>query len=73
MANEELRPCPFCGGKGEVDSKLRDGYKDFLKDPDANAYFVVCRSCAADGPWSKSESGARRMWNMRVEVHNAKD
>ena len=63
---ERLVSCPFCGGTGYLENILRDGYKDFPDDPDARAYCVRCRSCAAEGPWAKSEYGARRLWNIRV-------
>lgn len=62
---ERLVSCPFCGGDGYLSSALRDGYQSFSNDPDAQAYYVVCRSCAAEGPWAKSEYGAVRMWNTR--------
>jgi Lar family restriction alleviation protein len=63
---ERLKPCPFCGGEPIEDSMLRDGYARFRKDRDAHAHFVRCRSCGAEGPWFKSASGARRLWNTRT-------
>jgi hypothetical protein len=66
-AEVELGPCPFCGGEPIPGNVLRDGYWIYRNDPDAFAYFIRCRSCAAQGGWSKSgEAGARRLWNMRV-------
>lgn len=61
----ELLPCPFCDGEPLIDSTVREGYERRRDDPDANAWFVRCRSCAAQGGWAKTESGARRWWNMR--------
>jgi len=59
--NENLLPCPFCGGDRPYLSKtLRDG------EPDAYAHFVVCHSCACQGGWAKTEGNARRNWNMRT-------
>ena len=63
--------CPFCGGQGVPYRVLRDGYADAKGDPDAYAYFVRCRACAAEGPWSKVAAGAERMWNTRVEPDTA--
>lgn len=34
-------------------------------EPDAWAHFVICRSCAAQGPWFKTPGNATRMWNTR--------
>lgn len=59
--------CPFCGGMPYLTKTERAGYQDFPDDPDRFAYTMVCRSCAAEGPWQKSESSARRMWEMRVK------
>ncbi len=61
----ELQPCPFCAGKGYCSNKIRDGYENYQDDPDAYAHWVICNSCAATGGWSKSKSGAARMWNLR--------
>ncbi len=65
---DELKLCPFCGGKGRHNKGNRDGYEDWQDDPDAYAHWIVCRSCAATGGWSKSETGAVRMWNLRPEA-----
>ena len=59
-----MKPCPFCGGQGIASKVLRGGCKD--GEPDAWAYFIRCRSCAAEGGWMKTESGGLRMWNMRT-------
>lgn len=68
---EELLPCPFCGGGAVEHSVLRDGYDKWPDDPDARAHSVRCRSCAAEGGWAKSASGARRWWNSRVAALRA--
>ena len=62
----DLLPCPFCGGDPIRHRDLRDGYENFKDDPDAWAHYVVCRSCASQGGWAKSVTGAARWWNMRV-------
>lgn len=61
-----LLPCPFCGGDGLFDCDLRDGYENYKDDPDAYAYTIRCRCCAAEGGWAKSASGAQRLWNSRA-------
>lgn len=65
---EALLPCPFCGGEGIPRKGLRDGYDNYQDDPDAWAHYIICRSCAGQGGWAKSASGARRWWNMRVPL-----
>ena len=59
-----LLPCPFCHGQlVSIDKVLRTGYADCVDDPDAYAWTVWCFSCAAVGPWGKSQSSAIRGWN----------
>ncbi len=50
-----IKKCPFCGGEALVRKELRD------------CYYLFCRCCAAQGPWTKNEKGAIRMWNMRTK------
>ena len=57
--------CPFCGGHATMRRVLRDGCKD--GEPDAWAYYVVCRSCAAQGGGGKSKESALRCWSQRVK------
>lgn len=68
--NTQLLPCPFCGGEGIPEKQLRGGFEHDRDDPDAYAYTVRCRSCAAEGGWSKNPAGATRQWNMRHPVLN---
>lgn len=64
VSMSDLFPCPFDGGEAIPDRELRYGCQD--GDPDAWAYYIRCRTCAAEGPWKKTPSGADRAWNMRV-------
>lgn len=60
-----LLPCPFCGGKANVEC---------VGEPDANGDPVVFRvECENDCMWrqSISELEASNVWNDRVELHNA--
>ena len=53
--SEELKPCPFCGGKAEILN-----YSE-------NAWLVYCRMC--DGMverWRKTKKEAIEQWNRRV-------
>lgn len=64
--SEELKPCPFCGGEPSLKRQAR--FDNDTRGPDAWAFFFVCRSCSAEGPWSKTEGGALMMWNMRPDA-----
>lgn len=56
---DELLPCPFCGGKANIEERI---HKHF----DEDRYFAVCISCACEGAWATTKSGAVRGWNSRV-------
>lgn len=48
--------CPFCGSE-----KARLNWGGF------NTYaYVECQTCGAQGPPNGTDSGAVRVWNMRV-------
>ena len=54
--NEELKPCPFCGGKAIIVQRL--------KDIGINKYFVKCTKCGA-----RTDDGVEEhvgvLWNKR--------
>lgn len=64
MSEAEIKACPFCEGTGRVEKKWQ-GRSPIINDNEDYAYFVVCNSCACEGPWRKTESGAIREWNTR--------
>jgi hypothetical protein len=60
-----LKPCPFDDGRRLVVVRT-DRYDNVPADsgePDVYAYHVFCTSCACQGPWKKSQSGAEQFWN----------
>lgn len=63
QTDEALTPCPFCAGEPLMYRVLRDGCRD--GEIEAWAYYVTCRSCAAQGGWGKAPSSGARWWNMR--------
>lgn len=55
MNNEELKPCPFCGGEAEV---------VFIKEE----LYVRCRECGAVGANTFNTEDVIAAWNRRVCV-----
>lgn len=65
----ELKPCPFCGHAGKLDSDIRwpDGVNHGV-----DSYFVICPNyyCPiyrADNTWFKTPEEAIEAWNRRIE------
>lgn len=56
---ERLKPCPFCGRKGELRS-MRFGME---REP---RWAVTCVACAIAIGWEDSEEEAVKRWNRRV-------
>ena len=53
---KEIKPCPFCGGKGGI---MFGG---------VNSVWVNCQQCDADGPWvDNNEDDAIDKWNTRIQ------
>lgn len=62
---ETAKACPFCGGAAHL--KREDRFPGNDIEDGKWAYYFVCRSCAANGPWHKTETAALRWWNERFE------
>ena len=58
--SEELKPCPFCGGKAITDNM------------EAIAYLVVCMDCDATASSEERMDEATENWNTRP-IEEAKD
>jgi Lar family restriction alleviation protein len=52
--SEELKPCPFCGGKAEY------------HDNATNYDWVFCTVCKAQVPGNYGKQVPRRQWNTRT-------
>ena len=59
----ELLPCPFCGGKGNIDKTIV-GIEE---------YFIWCRGCNLEMALHKTVKQAIKAWNTRQEVTKQKD
>lgn len=59
MTNNELKPCPFCGGKAII-----------IRTPNFNAlptYFASCTNCGVEMPRvCQTRQQAIEPWNRRV-------
>jgi len=58
MTVEKSNPilCPNCGSDQSFVNRV------WSYQEGKAAYFVVCKSCGQDGPWSASELGAMEAW-----------
>lgn len=61
MKEDELKPCPFCGGKGYEEKR-----QHLPPDKYEWAYYIYCNSCGCEGPWSVNKGHARWLWNHRT-------
>lgn len=61
MKDNELKPCPFCGGE----AKVIEGYDSMVG---VNVYYIECCNCRAtfyNGNSNKNKEIEK--WNRRVE------
>lgn len=56
MAQDELKPCPFCGGEA------------YISDDSDAMYMVHCYECKAELGYFKSGDEAVKKWNRRVII-----
>ena len=57
--NEELKPCPFCGGN-------KVALTTFVSEFCINTYQVICCDCNCCGAPKRSEEKAIETWNRRA-------
>ena len=56
--NEEIKPCPFCGGDGEVITD--EDLSDILE------FYIECKECKSKGPYAGMPISAIILWNNRL-------
>ena len=64
MDEIKLKPCPFCGGKAEINVD-----REAVEDTEKRhwAYTVVCKRCCATSGLTYLPEKAREAWNRRAE------
>ena len=62
---DELKPCPFCGGKAEVRS-VTPVHDPNIKTYGYGGYFVMCVDCLTTSNNYNTAEKAAEMWNRRV-------
>ena len=67
MAETELKPCPFCGGKAFME--VIEPHEHFIADlPDyGGGAFIECTNCTCSMS-AKTEEKAIEAWNRRVKT-----
>lgn len=60
---EQLKPCPFCGGKAEV--VPHKFFSEALKAWKVDCYVVECKNCHTAQYWG-TEKQAIEAWNRRA-------
>ena len=59
MANENVKPCPFCGN---------DKIANFIDDLTGNeTYKFHCAKCGISTKWFPNKTERLKAWNMRTE------
>ena len=53
--NDELKPCPFCGGEAIIDGC------------DETLWIVICKECNASIGYKETKEEAIEAWNKRIE------
>jgi restriction alleviation protein, Lar family len=56
--SEELKACPFCGGKAAYQAKNMHGLTT-----------IICKQCGVETPWGKPEE-LSNTWNRRAQPDN---
>ena len=71
MPNIELKKCPFCGGKAELQQEDFDPrWMPTRNDPDSGGcppYYVKCDDCGVTTEYRYDYPDAVELWNRRAD------
>ena len=64
--NEELKPCPFCGGQAHIYDFPDIGAAFNGTPPEPTSYLVACIDCEGGHPSCYNLAEAIAAWNCRA-------
>lgn len=65
----ELKPCPFCGGEGDIRKDVV--YMPPYESPiEKDIYYIQCKKCLSLGPCEFNPREAEISWSRRMEKDN---
>lgn len=67
----ELKPCPFCGGKGALEPHFYEGYDEEDNLVELVDYFAHCTKCGVSTPFLSCEEAAQDAWEERYITPSA--
>lgn len=64
---DNLKPCPFCGGKGMIIEKMKTYYhQDKRIHGYTTDFYIRCERCNAEAEHYDNKDLAIKAWNRRV-------
>lgn len=64
IEREELKPCPFCGGRAEMRITVKNRIEEQKR---GKAHLVMCKVCRASSGSEFDEDKAVEKWNRRTD------
>lgn len=64
IEREELKPCPFCGGKAEMRITVKNRIEERKR---GKAHLVMCKVCRASSRAEFDENKSVEKWNRRTD------
>lgn len=61
----DLKPCPFCGGKGATEPYYYEGHDEEGSIGERVSYYTRCTKCGVSTPLMSCEESAQDAWEER--------